>query len=279
MHLVIGEDMTDTVSAVICVKNGNKTLEKAILSLKNAHIEDIIVIDGESTDGSILIAEQYSTKIWSDEGKGLGHARQLGADKATGRYVLYLDADAELSAPDTVEQLVADLNQFQVSGVQAQLIDPRDHKTYWEEGEDFHRRVHYNKPGIYTHADTIICLLPRDLILRYRFDDYFKGAGAEDTDFFYRAKKEGHRFTVSHAVGYHYHRSSRTDFIKQRIWYGKGNARMIAKHKTPYPLILPLLIFLYGIFLCLVQNRLQYLPFYFVWSLSLFYGTLSIIIH
>lgn len=267
------EKMNTIVSGIVCVKNREATIENALKSLKRAGISEIIVVDGGSTDGTLPLVQKYTNNIYYDEGKGLGHARQIGAEKTHTKYILYLDSDAELSSPDSVEQMLADLNTFSVSGVQAQLIDPRKNKTYWEEGENFHRIIRFNKPGKYIHSDTIISLLLREIVLKYKFDDYF--TFVEDYDFFYRVTKDGHKFAVSHAIGYHYHRSSRSDFIRQRIWYGQGNARMIAKHKTPYPLILPLLILGYGVSLCISKNRLKYLPFYLVWSLSLYYGTLT----
>jgi glycosyltransferase involved in cell wall biosynthesis len=266
--------MRDTVSAVICVKNGEKTLENALLSLKIADIEEIIVIDGGSTDDSITIAKKYSKNIWSDDGRGLGYARQIGAEKATGRYVLYLDADAELSTPSTVEQMLDDVIQFDVSGVQAQLIDPREHKTYWEEAEDFHRRIRYNKPGKKIHADTNICLILRSIILEYKFDPYFAGA-AEDSDFFFRIEKAGFHYAVSKAIGYHSHALSFRIFIKQKIWYGKGNARMAIKNKTLNPVFLPFLIMLYGWIISLMNNKTRFIPFYCIWTIFLMYGTVE----
>jgi glycosyltransferase involved in cell wall biosynthesis len=266
--------MDKTISAVICVKNGEATIENALKSLMVPLISEILVIDGGSTDRTITIARKYTDTIYFDEGRGLGYARQLGAEKATGIYVLYLDSDAELSNTGTVEQMLADLEQFHVSGVQAQLIDPREHKTYWEEAEDFHRRIRYNKPGKYIHADTIISLFPRDLVLHYKFDDYFKDAGVEDADFFYRARKDGHTFAVSKAIGYHYHRSSRAGFIKQRIWYGRGTARFIAKNKTISPLFSPFLILGYGVIISVYHKKIKFIPFYVLWTTSILYGSL-----
>jgi|WetSurMetagenome_2_1015567.scaffolds.fasta_scaffold154400_2 glycosyltransferase involved in cell wall biosynthesis len=267
--------MVTEISAVICVKNGEKTIEKALHSLKKAGINEIIVIDGGSEDDTLVIAERFTRTIYDDEGKGLGHARQLGAEKATGTYVLFLDSDAELSAPDTVRQMLVDVEQFHVSGVQAQLIDPRENKTYWEEAEDFHRRIRYNRPGEYIHADTIISLIPRDLILQYTFDDYFRDVGVEDADFFYRAIKNGHTFAVSNATGYHYHRSSRVGFIRQRVWYGRGAARLLAKNKTIAPFFSPFLVLGYGMLISVYYGKMKYIPFYVLWMASGVYGCLK----
>jgi glycosyltransferase involved in cell wall biosynthesis len=267
--------MQNTISAVVCVKNGEATIDNALKSLKSPIISEILVVDGGSTDRTLSIARKYTDNIYYDEGKGLGHARQIGAKKATGKYVLYLDSDAELSTPGTVGQMLADLEQFHVSGVQAQLIDPREQKTYWEEAEDFHRRIRYNKPGKYIHADTIISLFPRDLILHYKFDDYFKDAGVEDADFFYRARKDGHKFAVSNAIGHHYHRSSRAGFIKQRIWYGRGIAPFVAKNKTFSPIFSPFLILGYGIIISLYYRKPKYIPFYVLWMASVMNGGLK----
>jgi glycosyltransferase involved in cell wall biosynthesis len=264
--------MSDVISAVICVKNGEQTIENALKSLISSSVGEILIVDGGSTDRTLEIARRYTQNIYFDEGKGLGRARQIGAEKATGRYILYLDSDAELSTPGTIEQMLADIDFFHVSGVQAQLIDPRENKTYWEEAEDFHRKIRYNKPGKYIHADTIISLFPRDLILYYKFDAYFKDVGVEDADFFYRARKDGHTFVVSNAIGHHYHRSSRAEFIKQRIWYGRGTARFVAKNKTVSPFFAPFLVLGYGIIISFYYKKPKYIPFYVLWMASVLFG-------
>ena len=110
--------------------------------------------------------------------------------------------------------------------------------------------------------------------MRYGFDKFFSGA-AEDGDFYIRLTKEGYEFGVSSAVSYHYHRSSFKDFYKQRIWYGKGNSKIVKKHGYYKIIFSPFLIFIYGIYLSVLKKKIEFIPFYFLWMVYLFYGTVS----
>jgi GT2 family glycosyltransferase len=79
-----------------------------------------------------------------------------------------------------------------------------------------------------------ITLVRRTLLLEVGFDPAFKGA-AEDADFCYRARAVG--AVVAHsskAVAYHEDRGSLADFIEQKVWHGRGLARMIARYGRQY---------------------------------------------
>lgn len=157
--------------------------------------------------------------------------------------------------------------------IHAQIIDPRVNKTYWEEGENFHWSNTFNKPGEKKHLGTIVCLIKRDYLLKYKFDSSFEGA-AEDADFYARLLKDGKKFGVSNVTAYHYHRASFEDFKKQRIWYGKGNARALIKHRAFILIFSPFAIFFYGLWKSLTNKKPKLIPFYMIWMVYLFYGTL-----
>ncbi len=139
---------------------------------------------------------------------------------------------------------------------------------------DFHWKNRFNKPGERRALGTIVCLIRKDIILNYKFDPFFKGA-SEDGDFYHRVGKEGYKFGVSKATAYHYHRASFGDFVRQRFWYGKGNARAIWKHKRIMDLLFPVTLIPFGIFVCIKNRNIKLIPFYFVWSISTSLGTLE----
>ncbi len=260
------------ISAVICVKNGEETIERALKSLVKNNPFEIIVVDGNSSDRTPEIARNYADKIISDNGNGLGYARQIGAENASQDYIAYIDSDTELPNENVLSNMLNELLNNNWVAIHAQLADPRDDKTYWEQGEDFHLQNTFNKAEEKQYIGTIVCLIRRDIILKYKFDSFFEGA-AEDAEFYSRLKKDGYKFGVATTTAYHYHRSSFRNFVKQRIWYGKGNARGIIKHKAYLLFLTPLGIFLYGIMISLRNLRPKMIPFYFVWMICLYYGT------
>jgi len=262
------------ITAVVCVKNGGKTIERTLLSIKSNNVEQIIVVDGLSTDDTLDIARKYADKILSDEGKGLAYARQIGAENASSEFVAFVDADAVLPRNDTLLSMLTEMLSNRWVAIHSQLVDPRNDKSYWEEGEDFHWDKYFNNPGERRYLGTVICIIKRELILKFRFDPIFTKA-AEDADFFHRLGQMGHKFGVSQTVGYHYHRSTIKEFMRQRINYGKENMKAMRKHRAPTLLFAPLAIAASGFLISIRCKKPKFLFFYAVWGISLAIGSLN----
>lgn len=85
------------ISAVLVVKNEEKNIEKCLSSIK-AIVNEIVVVDDESTDSTKELAKKFTDKIF--EYKSVGYvepARNFALSKATGDWILVLDADEEIS--------------------------------------------------------------------------------------------------------------------------------------------------------------------------------------
>ncbi|MBS1627461.1 MAG: glycosyltransferase [Bacteroidetes bacterium] len=99
--------------SIITINFNNKVgLEATIQSVINQTYSNFeyIVIDGGSSDGSKELIENYSSKItyWvSENDNGIYHAMNKGAAKATGNYLLFLNA-ADVLANNKVIEEVAD---------------------------------------------------------------------------------------------------------------------------------------------------------------------------
>ncbi len=79
------------LSVVVLTKNCADKLKNCLGSVKWA--DEIIIVDGGSTDGTLDIAHQYADKIIDSKFEGFGAERNKGAMEATGDWVLELDAD------------------------------------------------------------------------------------------------------------------------------------------------------------------------------------------
>ena len=95
------------VSIVTITWNAARTLQRTLDSVRQqtyANIEHWI-IDGASTDDTLLIAQHYQqdsrhdVKIQSEPDKGLYDAMNKGLQKATGDYIVFLNAGDTLYAP------------------------------------------------------------------------------------------------------------------------------------------------------------------------------------
>jgi glycosyltransferase involved in cell wall biosynthesis len=97
------EKMTPIVSVVICVKNGEKTIEKCLESLINQTFKDfeIILVDDYSTDTTSKIINGFKDeriKCYKNrEWFGIAKSRNIGMRHAVGKYVFCTDADCTVS--------------------------------------------------------------------------------------------------------------------------------------------------------------------------------------
>lgn len=95
------------VSIGLCVKNAELTLEKAIDSILAQDFPkesmEIIFVDDGSEDGTLpiilnhLSKRDITAKVFHTEWKGLGSARNLVVNNASGDYIVWVDGDMILS--------------------------------------------------------------------------------------------------------------------------------------------------------------------------------------
>lgn len=86
------------ISIIVPIYNAEKYLNKCIESLINQtkkELEFILINDG-STDNSEEIIKSYKDKrikYFKNENQGIGKTRNLGIEKATGKYIMFVDSD------------------------------------------------------------------------------------------------------------------------------------------------------------------------------------------
>ncbi len=94
------------VSVVVPTHNSSKTLDVCLGSVKRQTYPnlEIIVVDNYSTDDTVKIAEKYGPTVF--QVKALrSQARNYGAWKAKGEFLIFLDADQKLT-PKVIEECV-----------------------------------------------------------------------------------------------------------------------------------------------------------------------------
>ena len=79
------------ITGVIITKNEEEMLEDALKSL--SFCDEILVVDNNSTDGTLGIAEKYKAKIVKSKTADFSELRNLGKENASNEYILYIDAD------------------------------------------------------------------------------------------------------------------------------------------------------------------------------------------
>jgi glycosyltransferase involved in cell wall biosynthesis len=98
------------ISVITVVYNGREHIGETIESVLGQTYKDLeyIIIDGQSTDGTLQVIEGYRGihRVVSEPDRGLYDAMNKGLKEATGDYVWFLNSGDQIYSRDTVEQMV-----------------------------------------------------------------------------------------------------------------------------------------------------------------------------
>ena len=89
-----------TLSVVIITYNEEANIGRTLESVQPLVSDgkgEIIVVDSGSTDRTVEIAKSFGAKVFVEEWKGFAAQKNSAIDKATGDWILSLDADEEVA--------------------------------------------------------------------------------------------------------------------------------------------------------------------------------------
>lgn len=251
------------VTVGLCVKNAEKIVKRALDSLVvqtlPAQDLELIVVDGNSKDNTMRIVEdslrsaRFKVRFLA-ESSGLGFARQLVVDEATGKYVVWVDADMVLP-PDYLENQVVFMESHPRIGIAGGrynvhvghgLVADLENIVYAVDSV-FGLRANASKFGVLPGAEGAIYRV--EAVRQVGgFDTKIDGA-AEDTEMAYRVRAHGWELAVTEEMFTESTRLSWGSLWSQYVWYGRGGHFIF--HKDPDSLSLwkmsPLAGFLAGI--------------------------------
>ncbi len=119
------------LSIITVVFNGASLIETTINSILNQAYQDLeyIIIDGDSTDGTIAIIRKYASQLsyWiSEPDQGIYDAMNKGLKAARGNYVLFINAGDQLNSTITLSSIFnSKLKNPDIIYGETNLIDAR----------------------------------------------------------------------------------------------------------------------------------------------------------
>lgn len=119
------------ISVVIPIKNGEQTLVKCLHSITTQTIAsqiEIIVLDSQSTDKSVAIANEYKAKIINVPEGTFNHGltRNLGIANASGDFIFLTVQDAAIAENNMLEKMATHFWDEKVMAVVAHQATPHD---------------------------------------------------------------------------------------------------------------------------------------------------------
>jgi len=222
--------MNEIVSIVIVVKNEVETVERALISIieQNYNNIEIIVIDGDSTDGTKQILDQYKNnfRIYiSEKDSGPSDAINKGIKNSTGDYVYLQYADDWVPfdfISKSVNELQGNKNSQYIFGI-AEAFDKKDvYKFQSKSSKKFYKKLKYNMT-----INSTTVLYKRICFEERMYSSYYKIAN--DYEFFLYLKSKGLRGMYSENIitqyrlgGYSsiYKYRARREILKASLQYG-----------------------------------------------------------
>lgn len=239
--------MPPLVSVIITTKNERSKISNCLSSIKkqtyNQEDIEIIVVDNNSTDETKDIARQYTDKVYN-YGPERSAQRNFGVRQASGKYILYLDADMILSQA-VINECVKMCEKH--AAVALYIPERIIGVGFWIKVRDFERSF-YNGTCI-----DAVRFIRKDKFLEIGgFDETL--TGPEDWDFDRRIKPKGKTAIIESPV-YHNEGNFRlSEYIKGKLYYARTLDRYICKWVKNDPCVRKQLGFCYRYFGVFFEN-------------------------
>ena len=216
--------MANPVSVQICTLNEERNIEGCLDAILPNDPEEILVIDGGSTDRTVAIARSKGARVLEVGKLGLGPSRQMGYQAAATPYSAFVDADDRIGA-DWVATMVQEMEEGGYSALQSSLRAVQT-GSWWSRGwnQYFIESVRpstdtsmVGRPAMFVTAD-LLCV-NGDLI-----------SLDEDTHLSKRFEELGLRQGIGSALAFRYVEDTRSENFGKWQSYGRGYRGFVNQH-------------------------------------------------
>lgn len=211
------------VSVIVPTFNSSSTLEACLRAIKlqtYPYIE-IIIVDNYSKDGTVSISKKFTSSTFQTK-KLRSAARNYGAKKASGSYLIFVDADMQLS-PAVIQECVEKSIESRADAIM--IPEMRVGTGFWAKCRALERLTYIGDPLIESAR-----FIRKDLFADIGGFDEQLEAG-EDYDLHSRIECRRSKITSINAfIKHHEGNLTIARLIMKRYYYGKTLMRYVKKH-------------------------------------------------
>ena len=265
--------MEKLISAIIPAYNEEDTIKSCLETLERQSYSsiEIIVVDDGSSDSTRKIIEDFSSiKLLTQNHKGPGPARNLGASVAKGEILIFVDADMTFDK-NFIRDLIKPISDGQTIGTFSKNEMVKNKDSIWSACWNINknlpkdRMIAKNYPN---EAPVFRAILKSEFEKVGGFDE-----SGQYTDDWSLSKKLGKKSTAAvGAIYYHSNPQSLGEVWQQARWIGKNEfiaGNLLRRFKSLILYSLPV-SFVIGLFKSIINFNFYFLFFKLIYNLAIF---------
>lgn len=210
------------VSVIIPTYNEERNIKRLLLSIKKQTLAkevEAIVVDDGSKDKTVEIAKKFCKKVYQRSHAERSVQRNFGATHAGGNYLMFIDADMELT-PKVVESCIKNINDYGALIIPEKTVG----RGFVSKIRQFERNMYIGDPSI-----EVARFFPKKVFQEFHGYDT-ELTGTEDYDL---PKRISSKYKIGHADEFIYHHETGLTLKKQlykKYYYAKLSAKYVDKH-------------------------------------------------
>jgi len=180
-------EVLSKVSVVIPFKNSEAVLRRCLEAIYASNVlpYEVIAVNDHAEDASVCIAESFPCKLLNNiDNYGVSSARNLGAEKASGDIILFVDSDIMLKK-DSIEKLLFCYNSFDIDGAVGVLSGDIEFSGFCSQYKNLWMRYTYLRlQGTFPPFYSSVASIKKTVFEKTEgFLEKYRKPDIEDTDF------------------------------------------------------------------------------------------------
>jgi len=242
------------ISFIIPCYNSKDTVSRCLESIQNINYPkdyfEIIIVDNGSKDNTIDVCRKFTDRIFSDATATISKLRNMGAQKARGNFLVFIDSDCVISK-DWLKRVLEHFKDSNVGLAGSKTYTVPDEAGWIEKTW----KIHLDRGKDEKDARWVVSRaigVKKDIFLAAGgFDESLETC--EDVDFGYRVGNKYNVISDEKLAPLHLkYTKSLSEFLKSESWRGKDSLKVSLKHMKEKKEMLSVAFLLYYSVLCIL---------------------------
>jgi len=245
---------TNLTSFIIPCCNSMHTIERCLKSIKNTDYPrdciEIVIVDNGSKDNTIDVCRKFTDRIFIDAAATISKLRNMGARKAKGNFLVFIDSDCVISK-DWLKCALGHFKDSNVGLAGSKTYTVPDEAGWIEKTWKIHLDRCKDEKDTRWVVSRAIGVKKDTFLAAGGFDESLETC--EDVDFGYRVGYKYNVISDEKLAPLHLkYTKFLSEFFKSESWRGKDSLKVSLKHIKEKKEMLSIAFLLYYSVLCIL---------------------------